>query len=208
VAYLTQQMLEEKLQLPKLQVLIYPWMQLWNFMMPSAQEYLRSSLFGSVISIQRVVTWYLGIEHLTGEVKNVLGANNHTALLPDLALKEKIKAYMDVDLIPAEYKEGRDYYQNYEALQAKMYPEELEESSVLVRDASLASLVSKLHDPSISPLFADDSKLVGLPKTYMIVFEWDSLKDEDLLYAERLKKANVEVHVAFYERVFVSVFKN
>ena len=34
------------------------------------------------------------------------------------------------------------------------------------------------------------------------MFEWDELKDEGLLYAERLKEANVDVTVAFYENAF------
>ncbi len=175
-------------------------------MMPSSNEFLKSSLFGSVIPLEHVVMWYLGVEHTSDEARQALASNNHTALVADPVLKEKLKSYLDISQIPEKYRTGRKYYENYDRLQEKMYPAKLDRDNVLVRDEKLASLYSKLHHASISPLFAEDSQLVGLPKAYMVVFEWDSLKDEGLLYAERLRKANVDVHVAFYENVFVSRF--
>ncbi len=179
-------------------------MQLWNLMMPSSVEYMKTSLFGSVIFLERVKTWYLGLENASDEALQALTVHNHTALLTDIVLKEKLKSYLDINQIPEEYRKGRSYYQNYESLLKKMYP--VEEPVALKQDEKLAELYMKLHHPSISPLFADEVKLAGLPKAYMIVLEWDSLKDENLLYAERLRKANVEVHVAFYENAFVSIY--
>jgi acetyl esterase/lipase len=38
-----------------------------------------------------------------------------------------------------------------------------------------------------------------LPKAYFLVLEWDTLKDQCLIYAERLKSNNVPVEVSFYE---------
>jgi neutral cholesterol ester hydrolase 1 len=32
--------------------------------------------------------------------------------------------------------------------------------------------------------------------------EWDAIKDEGLLYAERLREAGVDVHIEFYENAF------
>ena len=39
---------------------------------------------------------------------------------------------------------------------------------------------------------------------YFILVEFDELKDEGLLYAERLKEANVDCKIAFYENAFHS----
>ena len=110
---------------------------------------------------------------------------------------------MDVSKIPEKHRIGHAYYSHEEAVKNTIKESHvLHESSLLAKDQKLASLLRKLYDPSISPLFADDEKLIGLPKAYLLVLEWDNLKDEGLLYAERLKKAGVEVHVAFRERAF------
>jgi acetyl esterase/lipase len=48
-----------------------------------------------------------------------------------------------------------------------------------------------LFSPEISPGLADDLK--GLPDAYIIVGETDVLKDENLIYAERLKRAGFSI---------------
>ena len=53
--------------------------------------------------------------------------------------------------------------------------------------------------PDVSPGLADSDKLVGLPKAYFIVCEMDPIKDDGLLYSERLKRAGVQVEVNYYE---------
>ena len=78
----------------------------------------------------------------------------------------------------------------------------LNENNVLVENAYINTQIKKLFHHEISPLLADEKYLVGLPKAYFIILEWDELKDEGLLYAERLKENNVEVKVAFYEKGF------
>jgi acetyl esterase len=48
-----------------------------------------------------------------------------------------------------------------------------------------------LNAPYVLPLRAKD--VSGQPSTYLAVAEWDTLRDEGRLYAEKLKKAGVEV---------------
>jgi acetyl esterase/lipase len=148
---------------------------------------------------------YMGVNDATDEIENAIIANNHTALLTDATLKAKIKSYLDVAQIPDKYKTGKRYYDSYEIRKPNMYPDHLDRDNVLVKDSELAGILKKLYDPQVSPLFAEDSKLQGLPKAYFVILEWDSLKDEGLLYAERLKKNGVPVHVAFYEDAFHAI---
>lgn len=62
VAVTTQRLLAEKQQLPKLQILIYPWTQLVNLRLPSATKYLGTGILSSFSSSpSKFVAWYLGI---------------------------------------------------------------------------------------------------------------------------------------------------
>jgi acetyl esterase/lipase len=205
VAVLTQRLLEEKLQLPKIQALIYPWTQMFNNHLPSMIEYGKSGLLSTTVSLQKMAAMYLGVIDETDEVEKALVSNNHTALLTDKNLKARIKSYLDVAQIPDKYKKGRKYYASYDTRKQFMYPEQLDADNILVTDKDLAGVLKKLYDPKVSPLFADDAKLVGLPRAYFAILEWDSLKDEGLLYAERLRKNNVPVHVEFYEDAFHAI---
>jgi acetyl esterase len=49
-----------------------------------------------------------------------------------------------------------------------------------------------MHDSRVSPLLATD--LAGLPTTYIHTAEFDPLRDEGQVYADRLRSARIEVH--------------
>ena len=200
VAVITQRLLQEKLPQPKLQLLIYPWTQMFNNRLPSVQHNLRSGLLSTSVSIQKMSLYYMGLQHVSNEMESILISNNNTALLTDKELKAKIKSYLDVEQIPQKYKTGRKYYNNRK--DSMMYVEKLDEDNILRKNKNLANAMKKLYDPNVSPLFADSERLVGLPKAHFVIFEWDTLKDEGLLYAERLRKAGVQVDIAFYENAF------
>ncbi|KAH7916442.1 alpha/beta hydrolase fold-domain-containing protein [Hygrophoropsis aurantiaca] len=53
----------------------------------------------------------------------------------------------------------------------------------------------------ISPIFAPTTLLAKSPKTWIAVMELDILRDEGLAYAEKLKKAGVDVSTKTYMRV-------
>ena len=59
-----------------------------------------------------------------------------------------------------------------------------------------------LLDPSFAPLMADDKDLAGLPLTYVLTAGYDVLRDDGLIYAQRLKKAGVNVQLAHYPEGF------
>ena len=176
MAVITQRLLEENVFVPKLQVLIYPWTQMFNNHLPSIIQYTRSGLLSTTFPIPKLAAFYLGINDASGDVENILMSNNHTALLTDKSLMQKIKGYLDINHVPEKYKSGRKYYRRYEIQKQIMYPEHLDRENILRQDKELASVLKKLYDPKVSPLFADSEKLVGLPKAYFVILEWDSLK--------------------------------
>lgn len=203
VAVLTQRFLREKRQMPKLQVLVYPWLQMVNQRFPSYMQYEGKGLLSlSNINFLNYVSWYLGVTNITDEVHRVFYLNEHFTLF-DESTQNKYMSFLDLKIIPEKYKKNKGYYSDYEVLLDLIYPRESSDSAnAFKKNTELVRLMKQLYLPDISPLLANDVDLVGLPKAYLIVLEWDSLKDEGLLYAERLKKAGVQVQMAFYENAF------
>lgn len=202
-AVIAQKLLNDKLQTPKLQILLYPWLQMFNFLLPSCIEYGRNGILAGILTAGTASSWYLGIEKVSSELEWGIIMNNHTALLVDQSKRQKLLSYLDIKNIPDEYKVGKSYYKDYEEVWQKIvYPDKLDEDNVLLRNKEYSGLFAKLFEPGCSPLFAEDEIIQKLPNTYFVVFERDTLKDEALLYAERLRKAGVPVKVAFYEDAF------
>lgn len=53
-------------------------------------------------------------------------------------------------------------------------------------------------NPDYAPLMVDDSKFADLPLTYVLTAGYDVLRDDGLMYYQRLKKAGAKVHLAHY----------
>ena len=171
-----------------------------NFRLPSTVEYKTKTLLNDLLSLSRFSLVYFGKTFLTHELINILDTNQHTLLIEDQDLKNEYKSYLSLDLIPNEYKEGKHYYLN--VTDDSMYPTELDENSPLKSDTDLKEKLKMLSHLDLSPSLADDEVLKLQPKSYFTIFEWDVLKDESLIYAERLKRNNVHVDIAFYEKIF------
>ncbi len=186
---------------PKLQILIYPWVQLADSSLPSMCHYEIADLHPS-----KLVSWYLGIRDYE-KFRQVLSNYSYVALLQSEE-KAHISSCLDVQRIPNQYKSTQAYYDKYVSsdLRKKLLEQnddvKQDDTHVLKCDAKLAEAMRRMFSAEVSPLFAKQADLVGQPPVYMIVLEWDPLKDQDLLYAERLKEAGVPTHVAFYENAF------
>jgi len=207
VAAITQRLLDENQQQPRLQVLIYPWIQLVNPKLPSYTKYNTTSSINQVgLNLTKMAMWYLGICESDEKYLDILDGIkklDHFALIEDEILLKKYKSYLDPKKIPDQYKKDKSYYKEYESIKNTIYPNsKLDKNNVLLKNTYINTQVKKLFHREISPLLADDKYLTGLPKAYFIILEWDELKDEGLLYAERLKENNVDVSVRFYEKGF------
>lgn len=62
------------------------------------------------------------------------------------------------------------------------------------RDAYIEHKTDRM-DPRVSPLFADESALRGLPPAHFVLCGWDPLKDEGRAYADKLASFGVPVTV-------------
>ena len=197
VAVMTQKLLAEHVKMPKIQVLVYPWLQMFNNRMPSVVRY--ETAIPLDVSLGKLISWYLGVENLTSEIENIIVYNNHTLLISDVELKNKLMEYTNPELISSDFRQSRDYYHSYEHIKQNIFPETIHDSSILKRDSQLAYLLKKMFTIDLSPGLADLEILKGLPKAFFILCEMDPVKDDGLVYSERLKSAGVSVDVKIYD---------
>lgn len=156
----------------------------------------------SSMSYPKIILWYLGVTNTTVDVEQAIISNNHTLILNE-KLRQKVASYLDVNLIPEKYK-TQDYYRKYHHLRP-IKPgsdRDLDQQSVLKTNQHLVDKINTLYSDEVSPCLADVDKLRTLPQTYSILCEWDGLKDENLIFVERLRQANVQVDVAFYDKCY------
>ncbi|KAG8445281.1 hypothetical protein GDO86_010169 [Hymenochirus boettgeri] len=75
-------------------------------------------------------------------------------------------------------------------------------------DSASSDFIKKypaILDTRVCPLLSKDNELKGLPKTYLITSMYDVLRDDGFMYAERLRKAGVEVEHAHYDNTIHGV---
>lgn len=159
----------------------------------------------SVFTVGKPVAWYLGVSdyELSNKLGTAISFNHHTSLIADEELKKKLKSYTDHSLIPEEYKTGFDYYKKYEEIsEEKIFPVASKQSKSLQADPKVADLLQNIFSPDFSPGLADDERLKGLPEALFVMVESDPLKDEGLIYAQRLRNNGVKVDINFYESAY------
>jgi acetyl esterase/lipase len=184
-------------KIPKLQCLIYPPTQYFNFSTPSSIYYTSIESTRPKYSL-----WHLGLVNATEHEEELLVKNMHTLLIKDKELKQRYQSYLDIELIPEIFRKDKEYYYSFNNLTRWIYPEETRADKALEKNEELKSSLKKLFDTKISPGLEDDEVLKKSPKTFMVVCEFDSRKDESLMYLERLRRLNIDVDVAYYEKGF------
>lgn len=201
-AVLTQKFSKINPKIPKLQVLIYPWLQLYNLKLPSHLKYKPSTVLSYLtFSVSKLAFWYLGESKVTDDMKYLIETNSHIYAIDDENMRKKFNSYLDTSLIPDEYKMGKSYYNKYTNYVFNESNKE-EYDRIIEENKDLKTKLVNLFNPDLSPGLADDELLKNLPNAYFIILEWDVLKDEGLIYAERLKRNNCSVTVAYYENAF------
>jgi acetyl esterase/lipase len=78
----------------------------------------------------------------------------------------------------------------------------------LLQDSRVVEKVLLLFDDDLSPGLVDNRTLAEYPKTYIFVCEYDSLRDEQFMFAERMRRAGVNVTVRMFKKTYHSDFFN
>ncbi|XP_008121366.2 arylacetamide deacetylase-like 4 [Anolis carolinensis] len=164
------QHLATKKGLPKLrgQVLVHPFLQAFDFNLPSYQQN------HSVPILFKKRALKMGMVYLTGKRIDVDGLMNN-AHIPR-HLWEKYRKWVNPDFIPEQFK-ARGYVP---VEKAPFSPE-------------LYELCKTGDNPMFSPLLAEDDIIRQLPETFLITCEYDTVRDDGILYKKRLEDNGVPV---------------
>ena len=169
-----------------MQLLLVPALQFSNWRTAGFLEntqYLNKSI-NNPDSLYFVLN-YLGVDPCH---KDAFAANNHTSA----EFKESIYAdYVDQNIwLPRKY--VRD-----EHLKHNMGP------TYNHGDESLFnSIKDKIVDPYVAPMLADDAALENLPYTYIMTCGYDVIRDDGIMFYERLSQLGEDVHLSHFEDGF------
>ncbi|CAC5394786.1 unnamed protein product [Mytilus coruscus] len=164
----------------KISVPIYPCLQLFDLQTPSYIE--NKDYIPGMLTDVSMLTYWLNYGNISYNYIDDILANRHTSQ----KLKESLYAkYVSPDWYMKEH----------------------------IRTPSLRNMKKKTNfgktelsdkiqetilNPDFSPLMVPDAKYKDLPLTYVLTAGYDVLRDDGLIYYQRLKKAGAKVHLAHY----------
>ncbi|XP_032887150.1 neutral cholesterol ester hydrolase 1 [Amblyraja radiata] len=163
----------------KLQALIYPVLQAFDFNTPSYQRNTATPI------LYKQVMARFWLEYLNGDPSFVQAmlVNNHTA--SDQSQLTSIRDRLNwTTLLPLSFRK------NFKpVVQIMGSPQVIKELPALL-------------DSRAAPLIADKKILQLLPRAYILTCELDILRDDGIMYAKRLEDAGIEVTLDHYEDGF------
>ncbi len=177
-------LISAKIARPKLQVLVYPILQMLDFTLPSYRINMPKRILGTI----HYENFKNFINHLTGiEIGDSVFANGHTSG----SHKETLGQFVNADLLPAKYRSHGL------------------ESIRQVNDTrgEFSQLTEILLSSELSPLLVDDEILRATTpeNTMLITAELDILRDDGFIYAERMRRVGRQIEHVHYENMFHGV---
>nr|XP_033814578.1 arylacetamide deacetylase [Geotrypetes seraphini] len=159
---------------PKMQALIYPALQALNLDTPSYRDNAHMPILTKSLMAK---FWS---EYFTTD-KDLFNAMHSNSLQPSEA--SHLFSFINWPaLLPKEMQKAHTYNHSPQSRMlefAKKYP--------------------GILDPRAAPLLVEDAKLARLPQTYIMTCMYDVLRDDGIIYAQRLRKAGVEVTHDHYD---------
>ncbi|CAF0977761.1 unnamed protein product [Rotaria sp. Silwood1] len=161
---------------PRTVCLIYPALQFFDFTLPSYRLYLPRNILG------------------------VITEENFLSVMSELS-KSKIKVTRDILFNNHTSKEDKKRlrpYVNAEKYLPISFPFDINQEG----NENLIPHLKFLISPKMSPLLVDDDELMKLPTILLFTTEFDILRDEGFIFAERLHSLNK----TFYHHHFPTTF--
>lgn len=161
-------------QQPKLQVLIYPALQAFNFNTPSYQRHQ----YDTMLPKRQMVKFWNAYANGNFDLQHIMAQNKHTS--------HEIKYMMSNSYLNVQNIDTKYIYKDFTTVS------EAEAND----DQIWAEYKHIFLNGYFAPLLVNDIK--NLPATYMITAEYDILRDDGLLYKHRLEEAgNAVTHVHY-----------
>lgn len=156
--------------LPKVraQILIYPYLQVMDFNLPSYQRNGHTPLFFQ----QQVVEF--GLQYLQKDIS--LAKEILEGIHVSQEIKLKYHKWLGPENLPKEFK-----------LEEYRFPEPL------LTGTCIREELQCMFEPTLSPLLAEDAVIQQLPETYILTCDYDVFMDDGLLYKKRLEDNGVVV---------------
>ncbi|KAK3084829.1 hypothetical protein FSP39_019790 [Pinctada imbricata] len=168
----------------KIQIPIYPCLQLFDLMTPSYIE--NKAYIPGMLNDVSMLTYWLNYGNISYDHIEKILTNQHTS---SKLKKSKYAQYVSPEWYMKEHIRT-------ESLRNMQKPTDNGD------DILSKSIEKTILDPYFSPLMVDQSDLKGLPLTYVLTAGYDVLRDDGLIYYQRLRKAGVDVHLAHYQEGF------
>ncbi|XP_060098503.1 neutral cholesterol ester hydrolase 1 [Heteronotia binoei] len=163
----------------KLQALIYPILQAFDFNTPS----YRQNEFAPVLPRFVMVKFWVDYFNGNYEFAQSLVVNNHTS--QDVSQAGPFRDRVDwTTLITPRFRK------TYKPV------------TPTVGEVEILRAIPSLLDVSAAPLLAEKQVLRLQPKTYILTCEIDVLRDDGIMYAKRLEDAGVEITLDHFEDCF------
>lgn len=165
----------------KLQVLIYPWLQILDLNTPSYQKHQLDFGSNSVMPRDKVAIYsalHLFGTDTTEDIVGNFSTNNHIS--GDFRNSKFYQERLSHQLVPENLR-GADFYA------PSVSPVHGSAGEHAIWDAKREIFL----DPRLTPFFRDDLSCV--PPAYIVTMGYDPLRDDGIMYAEHLKKAGIDV---------------
>lgn len=169
-----------------MQFILVPVLQMFNFKTTSFIEnayYFKDSINNPMSIV--FVTNYLGISPVY--YKDFLN-NNHTS--------PRLKRSQNASLVDQRLWMKRDLVRNKPLIEDSN--KDLNFGNVELSN----NIESLITDPFVAPLMANNSLLQHLPEAYIVTCGYDFIRDDGVMYAERLKSAGTKVIHKHYSAGF------
>ena len=170
----------------KMQILIYPLLQMFDFTLPSYRINLPKRVLGNIDhdKFLHFIHYFTGVE-----IDETIFSNGHTGRHhKDSVLSQ----YVNTDFLPYELRNHN--------LESVTYLNDTE--------GKYSALCDILLSPDVSPLLVSDEYLAKhTPEnTFLLTTEIDILRDDGYIYAHRLRKLGLSIEHKHYKNLFHGVF--
>jgi acetyl esterase/lipase len=165
-------------------VLVHPPLQAVDFNTPSFQKYADNIILSKGWTVSFWLWYALGTDG--ARYYNSLYQNQHTSV--EAKNSKFIDKFVNYNNIPSSM------------VDPSFFPGPKDFGDVKVWEAINRTFL----DPYFAPLMTNN--LSGLPLTYIATAELDVLRDDGILYSNRLEDAGVDVYLKNYQRAFHGIF--